>query len=258
MNPYLCRVVLRPRDPFEVFDLTLRFLRVHWRPITRLGALLVGLPTVALAPLLWLTSGSAWWLLFPLALVLPVQAPMSALVGLLLFDEDATVRQALRMVWSRAPSLLAGWVALAVGAAIAAGSCGILSPLLLALLFVMETGMLEAVPVVRMVRRSQALAGAHLGVAIAGALAQVLLLLWFAVLFELGGQLVVGWVLQLGVPFGRAQDGQLTPWLVAGILSSQVLFAAYRLFLYVDVRTRVEGWDLQVALRAAAMTKERA
>jgi len=167
------------------------------------------------------------------------------------------VRSALKLVVRRIPSLISGWIVVVALLAISMVTFGILSPLLLGVVFITEAGVLEAVPFGRMLRRSQVLSSGHLGIAIAGALAQLFLLLWFAALFELGGQMIVAWVLQLGAPFGRLQDGQLTPWLVAGILSAQVLFAAYRLFLYVDVRTRVEGWDLQVALRAAALTRGR-
>ena len=71
------------------------------------------------------------------------------------------------------------------------------------------------------------------------------------------GQLIVAQGLQLGQPFGSAMDLQVTPYLLFGMLAVQPLHALYRLLLYIDVRTRVEGWDLQVAFRGAAIERER-
>ena len=60
---------------------------------------------------------------------------------------------------------------------------------------------------------------------------------------------------QRGRPLPSALEGVATPWLTAGILASHPVWALWRLLLYVDVRTRVEGWDLQVGLRAAGLAR---
>ena len=69
------------------------------------------------------------------------------------------------------------------------------------------------------------------------------------------GHGIVEFLLQLGRPFGSLSNGEVTPYAVAGVLLAQPLIALYRLLLYVDVRTRLEGWDLQVSLRALGMER---
>jgi hypothetical protein len=93
--------------------------------------------------------------------------------------------------------------------------------------------------------------------AIAAAVGWVALTGWGAIVGEAAGQGIVSFVLQLGTPFGEATDGRATPFLLAGMLAVQPLYAVWRLLLYVDARTRAEGWDLQVALRAAGIAAAR-
>ena len=92
------------------------------------------------------------------------------------------------------------------------------------------------------------------GVVLVGTLVSYGSLMWAAIAAEALGQNLVGFVFQLGAPFGSAPE-DITPYLLAGLLVGRSLFAVYRLLLYVDVRTRVEGWDLQVQLRAAGMAQ---
>jgi hypothetical protein len=123
----------------------------------------------------------------------------------------------------------------------------------MALLYKTEAALLERVGAARSLRRSLRLASGHLGVALVGTLSWWILTLWFAFIAEGAGQGLVDFVLQMGQPFGSALDQQATPWVLGGMIAAQPLHAVYRLLLYVDVRTRVEGWDLQVALRAAGL-----
>ncbi len=254
MNPNLCRLALRPRDPFEVFDLAVRFVREQWSPL--LGVSMWSLFPICLItfPLCWFFDGHVALLALPALFAAPLQAPYTVVTGRLLFAEDVTSREVLADLWERKSTLIGTWFLAGAGWLVSALVCGIAAPLVGAwLLYLGETALLERVPLQRCLRRSARLAQAHMGIAFAGALARGVLLVWFALLGELTGQTVVTWVLQLGQPFGTVWDGYVTPYLLIGLLASQPTFAVYRLLLYVDVRTRVEGWDLQVALRAAGL-----
>ncbi|MFT4624164.1 MAG: hypothetical protein ACI8PZ_002823 [Myxococcota bacterium] len=257
MNPNLCRVVLRPRGPLEVFDLTVQLIRDRWRPLARLTLLMVGLPWLLVCvPLCWLTDGHLALLAIPLVAVPLVQAPFTLLGGRLLFADELSVRDVLGDLVGRGGGLVWSTLMLALGWLISIAVCGILLPVVQpGLLYLPETALLERVPARRGINRSVRLAGGHAGIALVGAGAWWFLLLWGALVGEATGQAVVGFLLQLGEPLGAATSGQVTPWMLGGMLLVQPLHALYRLMLYVDVRTRVEGWDLQVGLRAAGLAR---
>lgn len=256
MNPNLSWVVLRPRGPLEVFDLAWRFLRETWRPQTRMLAIVWLPPAVVGFPLCHLADGHPALLLFPLVLFPWLQAPFTLLTGRLLFDPGVRVAAVLRELLARTGVLLVGQAVAFVGWVVAS-ACGFLGylPVRMALQFLPEVLLLERLPPSRAVRRTLRLAGAQSGAAFVAVLARLALAIWCAVVAEGAGQGLFRVVLQLGEPFGRLQDGDVTPFVLAGLMLSQPLHAVYRLLLYVDVRTRGEGWDLQVGLRAAGLQR---
>lgn len=254
MNPHRCKIALRPRGPFESFDLAWRFLRERIGPLARLGAVVLLLPWLALSVAAWWFGGHLGVLIPAVLIALAARAPFTLLAGRLLFDDEARVRDVLRDLVERLPALIAAWSLRVAGLLVGLVSCGIALPWVQGmLLYVVETALLERVPPARGLRRSARLAGGHPGDAAAGVLVSALLVGWFAGLGEASGQALVGFVFQLGQPFGAATSLQVTPYLLAGLFLAQPIVAVYRLLLYVDVRTRVEGWDLQVGLRAAGL-----
>lgn len=255
MNLQLCRIVLRPRSPLECFDLGFRLLREWWPPLWRLGALLL-VPAWALCiGVAWLADWHPLAALVPMALGPILQAPFTLLVGRLLFAQDVRLRDLGRDLLSRLGTWIGGLALTGVTTVLGSLLCGLSIPLLLGMLFVPECSLLEQVNPDRAVRRSMRLVGGNVAAAVVGGVGRWLLMGWCAAVAEAGGIAILGYVLQARVDLPRALEGLASPWVLAGILLSHPLWAIWRLMLYVDVRTRVEGWDLQVGLRAAGLAR---
>lgn len=254
MNPNLCRVSLRPRGPLEVFDLAVRLLRTRSAPFGRMAALVL-LPTWVVASVAaWLTDGHWGVLVVTWLAGIALRAPFTVLAGRLLFADDVSVLRVLLDLIGQAPSLLALWSLRTLAWGVAALTCFVgLIPIQAALVYLDETLLLERVAPARALRRTSLLAGRQAANFVFGVGAGWALDAWMAALGESVGQSLIGFVLQLGEPFGSALTLQVTPYALGGLLLGAPLFAVYRLLLYVDVRTRVEGWDLQVGLRAAGL-----
>lgn len=260
MNPNLCRIELRPRSPLAVFDLTWRLLAKRGGSFVRLGLLLL-LPV-------WLISlPIGWWFdwhwgvaVVVLAIGTVLRVPFSLLAGRLMFADEVPVWGLLRELLARWTGLL-GLLLLMTGNALAgACTCGVsLVPTALLWVWLPECILLEQRPdslrrgVWIAARRSQRLVGQGSSAALAGAVGTVFLVGWFAGLAEACGSTCMGFLLQFGAPFGSPWDFQATPWILFGVLAAQPVIGAYRLLLYVDTRTRSEGWDLQVSLRALGL-----
>jgi hypothetical protein len=239
----------------DVLDLCLVLLRARIWPVLRISGWVL-VPAVAGLLALW-AFGLDWWAVGAALLLLPVvRAPFTVLGGKLLFADDASTREVLTTTLRLVPGLSLVWVA--QGLATVAAACTLVGLLLLGMTaWLPETALLERVDLGRGVRRVVRLAAAHPIHAAAAGGSGVLLTLWGALLGEQLGQTLVGFVLQLGEPFGSLMSGTVTPYLLVGIIVVQPIIVWYRLLLYVDCRTRAEGWDLQVALRALDLGSRR-
>ena len=251
MNPNLCRVALRPRSPFEVFDLTLRFARERARPLLWLTLWTVGPAFAGCLLVAWLMDFSLG-AVFVAVLVGPVvHAPFTLLGGRLLFQDDASVAQAIKDSFRATGAVVLTTLAEYLQWALVCTGIGVIA--LPVFVYLPETALLERVPLARGIGRTSRLAAGQVGVAVVAAAGRWILLFWGGLVGELTGQVIVGFLLQLGQPFGSLEGGVLTPYLLLGVLLTHPLYALFRLLLYVDVRTRMEGWDLQVGLRALGL-----
>jgi len=256
MNPHLARIVLRPRGPLQTFDLSIRLLREHSGVAGRLWlatTLPLIIPTVAIT---WWFDGASWPLLGALLLTPLIQAPFTVLAGRLLFSNAVEARQVLReTLLQRFGPLFSSWLWWLLTLTLSALFCGMLLPITMpAIAYVTECALLERVGRFRVIERSSSLASSHPGLAVSVVAAWVFLTSWGAVVGELGGQALMQFVLQLGMPFGGVlETQQVTPYLCIGTLGVQPIVGVARLLLYVSARTQNEGWDLQVRLRAAGL-----
>ncbi len=255
MNLQLCRIVLRPRSPLECFDLGFRLAREWWPPLWRLGLLILGPAWVLCVGVAWLADWHPAAALVPIALGPVLQAPFTLLVGRLLFSSEARLADVGRDLLGRFGTWFGGLTLTALAATLGSALCGLSVPLLLGMLYVPECTLLEQVTPDRALRRSWRLVGGNVASAVVGAFGRWLLMAWCAAVTEAGGLALLGYVLQARVDVPDALEGLAGPGLLAGILLSHPLWAIWRLMLYVDVRTRVEGWDLQVGLRAAGLAR---
>lgn len=252
MNPLACRVVLRPRGPGELVDLAVRLGQVEAGALVGAALRVLG----PLAALILLSPLLPWGPEVALAGVLllapGLQVPFVALGARLLFEEGVTLG-ALRA--DARPMLRAALVRW--GALVAVWGSGLMSfgiaflPAHVGLAWIGEVVLLERTPVRLAWARTVSLASDEAGVAVGSAGLGLAVLGVGALTGEALGQLVVAGVLQLGTPLGALWAGEVTPHLVLGTLGVQPLLGWVRLLAYVDARTRREGWDLQVALRAA-------
>ena len=234
----------------EVFDLAVALIRTQARTFLRLWLLLVVPPTIVLGAASAALEGAPVLAVVPVLLAPLLQAPAVLLGGRLLFADHVPVREVLRELWQRKLAWLGAWAVLGLAAVV---GCGVLSwATLAAVTFLQEATLLERSGPARGFRRSMNLGGSNPGISVTSVITWTVLTAWGAVVGEATGQAVVAGILQLGEPFGQAMEGRATPYLLWGMLAVQPVYGIYHVLLYVDARTRVEGWDLQVGLMAAA------
>jgi len=242
-------VVLRPRSLAEVLDLTCRVgTSIALGLYVRLG-LLVLLPVFAGGLALRFAAGWSFWLVLLLAFAVGtiLQGIFTIAIGRLLFADTLTARQVLRTFAGRLFSYL-GALTLARGMLVA--SLGIGWPWLL---FVHEASLLESASAVPSVQRSGRFARGRVGEVLGFALVLLLAQAAFVLVAELLGQGLVADLLQLGKPFGALFKDGGSPFALAGLLASFPFVATARFLRYVDLRTRSDGWDIQLRFTAIAL-----
>jgi hypothetical protein len=249
------RVVFRDRSIVDVLDLALRFVVLHWRAYAKIALL-------ALAPSLAATLAIAhsWgWLFAWLAafvLGLLVEAPITTLASRLVFDDHVNVKGVAFASLRALPRICAMRILWLL--AIAASAAIFLFPALAVwpnLLFASEVLLLERASVARSLARSYRISVSSFETAIAGALLLALFTMCAVLFTEVGGRMVIEDLLQFRAPSSAFEQG-------GSVLSAVGWFCAIpyittaRFFLYLNVRTRAEGWDIQARFAAIAARAE--
>lgn len=236
------RVAFRDRAVVDVLDLALRFLVVHARAYAKVAAIVL-VPALAVGLLAGSVMGwpRAWVVVLPVALC--AEVPFTVLASRLVFEDTVRVRDVLRDGLAAIPR--AAGLRLLCLAGIAVGFVFLFIPgawIAASVFFVGEILLLERGPGAfgRAQRlSSQAFADVMLGLILLG-----LLPVLAVVLADVAGRGVIGELLQFRppLPVWASYGGVLA---LGGLILQVPFRATARFFLYLNVRTRVEGWDIQ-------------
>jgi len=255
MDLKLARVALRERSLLEVLDLAVVFVSHHRAAYLRTMLVACGPPYVV-ACLFGAYAGWEWAWATAILLGAAAQAPFTILASRLVFERNVKARDAIgtalrampKVVFVRLTQLVATIASLAVvvvpGVAAAA-----------AMIFVSEALLLERSTVGTAFGRSRRIAATRFDVAIASVATFAVVVAGAVLLGDVGGRSIVSDVLEFRAPpsifeVGGGWLSMLGFWLVVPFL------ATARFFLYLDYRTRSEGWDVQTRFAALAARDE--
>jgi hypothetical protein len=245
------RVALRARPLIDVLDLAVRFCAANAGAYARLSGVVL-VPAIAAS---WGVARAGGWVLgwaAVIAIAAFADAPFVALASRLVFADEARARDVMRAAAVAVPRLAVVRFAQGLSFALSLVLLGL--PWLWAgsaLLFLPEVVVLERSGVGAAWGRAQRVARAHLGITMAAMILLSVLAVAAALLADVAGREVLETVLQVNPPPSVfAQGGSLLALL--GFWSTLPLRATCRFFVYLDVRTRTEGWDIQTRFAAIA------
>jgi hypothetical protein len=255
VNLLEARVALRPRSMSDVLDLAGPFCMGNRRLMGRLALVHVsvgaGLAAVCRLRLEW-----AWpsvWLLVAAYLLL-TNGIYTLAAGELLFRRPDEIRvwTLLRRFVRRFPSYAVARILHLTGLAICAAIVLPLPVFAARWFFFGEALLLEsASPLASLTRSSRLVlfrSGPSFGLALASLCAPFL----FAVATDVMGNVVVHLLLQMGQPLGSLFENGGSGFAVVGVLLSAPFVASASFLGYIDMRTRKEGWDIQLRFMALA------
>ncbi|MBX3230871.1 MAG: hypothetical protein KIT84_01530 [Labilithrix sp.] len=255
-NVLSARVALRDRGLADVLDLAVRFLSVHGRVFARLAACTL-LPAAALSIVAGKVLGwrLAWVVAIPLAVAM--EAPFTVLASRLVFEDGVRARDVLRASVRATPLVFtARLVALALTTA--GVGCFVVPGVAVAALtlFAGEAMLLERAELLRAFGRAQSVAANAIGDVVLAVLIFACVPVAAVLLADVGGRTLIAEVFQFRPPRPVWTEGGGVLALL-GLFLQVPFFATARFFLYLNVRTRTEGWDIQTRFAGlAARTDE--
>ncbi|MFO0723547.1 MAG: hypothetical protein U1E65_07195 [Myxococcota bacterium] len=261
------RVVLRPRSIDEVMDLALSYVRTFRRDFARLLLALV-LPAMAVIAALKYFLQLDWFQVWVLAFVFAplLERVTIAYAGRHLFGNKPSLwtagKQALRrpfLALFAACLIPLPWVPTLMTAFDDSVWLSLSALMLFFWVFVLAWALylsvvvvLEGLPLFAAMRRAGVLISYRMGRAIGFVGLSTFTRVLFALVAELSVAFLVSFLLQLGNPLDTLWENFGSWASVTGYLVAAPFVALARLFDYVDGRTRLEGWDIQVRLKAIA------
>ncbi len=250
------RVAFRDRAFLDVLDLALRFTVVHARLYGKL-ALVVLVPAIALA--YGVAQWAGWvagWLTVA-ALTFAAQVPFTVLASRVVFAAEVRAREVLLAALRDMPRvfvmrvLWVGALALSTLLFIAPGM-GLVATIYG---FTSEVLLLERAPVGQSFTRSSRVAATSVADALLSLLVALLAPALGVLFAEVGGRTILGDLLMFRPPASAFAEGgsllALIGWF--GILP---FATTARFFVYLNIRTRAEGWDIQTRFAEIASRAE--
>ena len=248
------RVAFRDRAVVDVLDLALRFSVVHARAYAKVAAVVL-LPALAIGLLAGRILGwpGAWAVVLPVAIC--AEVPFTVLASRLVFDDTVRVRDVLRTGLGNIPRVAGVRLLCLVGMAL--GFLLLFIPgawVTASVFFIGEILLLERGP--SAFGRAQRLAGQAFADVVIGMILLGLMPVVAVVLADVAGRGVLGELLQFRPPpaVWTSYGGALA---VLGLVLQVPFRATARFFLYLNVRTRVEGWDIQNLFARIAASEDR-
>ena len=249
------RVTFRDRSFLDVLDLALRFFVVHVWLYAKV-ALVVLVPSIALS--FAAASLGGWWVGWLVAIFLgfAAQVPFTMLASRVVFEHDVRAREVLRAAARELPRVFVMRVLWVL--AMVVGLCVLVFPacwLGAALVFTTEAMLLERAPIFQGLSRSNRLAMGALPDAIVAIIFVAIAPVVAVLLADIGGRQMLSELFQFKPPASMFSDGGSVLALIGwfGIIPYAT---TGRFFIYLNVRTRVEGWDVQTRFAALAMRNE--
>jgi hypothetical protein len=249
--PSRARVALRERPLVDLLDLAVRFCASNAWAYARV-ALVVIVPAYALS--LAAASAAGWLVGWTVALAVAAvaDAPFVALASRLVFADSVRAREVVRLSARALPGIALARIA-QLGVLVACGLFAGLPWLWLGphLFFVVEVLVLERPAVRGALVRATRIGRARFGEALSALVLLLLVRAGFIAFADLAGREVLAGVLEVRPPPSMFAVGG--SWLaLAGFWLSVPFVASARFLVYLDVRTRTEGWDIQTRFAAIA------
>jgi hypothetical protein len=249
--PSSARVALRERPLVDVVDLAVRFCASHAGAYAKV-ALVVVVPAFAVS--LAAAQAAGWIVGWAVALVLAAlaDAPFVALASRLVFSDSVRAREVVRLSARAMPGILVARAAQLVALA----ACGLVAglPWLWVgpqVFFVVEVLVLERPRLRGAFARAGRIGRSRFGETLSALVLLLLVRLAFTAFADLAGREILAEVLEVKAPASPFVAGG--SWLaLAGWWCAVPLVASARFLVYLDVRTRTEGWDIQTRFAAIA------
>jgi len=245
-------VVLRPRTVAEVLDLAcLLCCSLGLRLYARLGAAVL-LPGWGLCLVLRYALGWGWlgvWLI-ALGYATLAQGVFTVAAGQLIFAERLTAREVLGALRGRWGSYLGAMLLSRFVIALSSLTLLLLPLAWIRAMFVPEASLLEGAGAGTASTRAAQLIYGRSSDAFVALMGMLLSQAAFVLVAELLGHGLLGTVLQVGRPFGSLFGDGGSPSALLGLLLAVPFVATARFLQYIDMRTRTDGWDIQLRFMA--------